>query len=53
MLNSTIGALSTNSFSWTANNVDYYLASNDLSLDEILTIAHSLNFNSTTVLNEK
>ena len=53
MLNSTIGALSTNSLSWTANNVDYYLASNDLSLDEILTIAHSLNFNSTTVLNEK
>lgn len=53
MLNNTIGALSTNSLSWTANNVDYYLASNDLSLDEILTIAHSLNFNSTTVLNEK
>lgn len=53
MLNNTIGALSTNSLSWTANNVNYYLASNDLNLEEILTIAESLNFNSTTVINEK
>lgn len=53
MLNNAIGALSTNSLSWTANHVDYYLASNDLTLEEILTIAESLNFNSTTVLNEK
>ncbi len=43
MLSNTIGALSTNSLSWSANNVDYYLASNDLSQAEILTIADSLN----------
>lgn len=43
MLSNTIGALSDNSLSWTANNVDYYLASNDLSSGEILTIADSLN----------
>ena len=42
MLNDTIGALSTNSLSWTSNNVDYYLASNDLSTSEILSIAGSL-----------
>ncbi len=42
MLNDTVGALSTNSLSWTSNNVDYYLASNDLSTSEILSIAESL-----------
>ena len=42
MLNDTIGALTTNSLSWTSNNVDYYLASNDLSTSEILSIADSL-----------
>lgn len=50
MLSNTIGALSTNSLSWSINNVDYYLASNDLSQAEILTIADSLN---TTNLVEK
>lgn len=43
MLSNTIGALSTNSLSWSSDNVDYYLASNDLSTKEILTIADSLN----------
>lgn len=43
MLSNTIGALSTNSLSWTANNVDYYLASNDLTTAEILNIADSMN----------
>lgn len=43
MLSNTIGALSTNSLSWSSNNVDYYLASNDLTTSEILTIADSLN----------
>lgn len=43
MLSNTIGALSTNSLSWSNNNVDYYLASNDLSTSEILSIADSLN----------
>ncbi len=51
MLNSTIGALSSNSLSWTVDNVDYYLASNDLSTTELLTIADSMN--ATNVVLEK
>ena len=43
MLSNTVGALSTNSLSWSSDNVDYYLASNDLSTSEILSIADSLN----------
>ena len=43
MLTSSIGALSSNSLSWTNNSVDYYLTSNDLTTEEILTIADSLN----------
>ena len=43
MLNNAVGALSTNALSWTEDNVDYYLASNDLSTAEILSIAGSLN----------
>lgn len=42
MLNDTIGALSTNSLSWSVNNVDYYLTSNDLTTYEIMQIADSL-----------
>ena len=42
MVNDTIAALGANSLSWTANNVDYYLASNDLTSNELLTIARSL-----------
>ena len=34
--------LSGNSLYWTSNNVDYYLASGDLSSDELLTIASSI-----------
>lgn len=51
MLNNTIGALSSNSLSWTVDNVDYYLASNDLSTTELLTIADSMN--ATNVVLEK
>ena len=43
MMMSSIGALSSNSLSWSNDNVDYYLTSNDLSTEEILTIADSLN----------
>lgn len=43
MLSNTIGALSSNSLSWSANNVDYYLTSNDLTTNELLTIADSMN----------
>lgn len=51
MLSNTIGAMSTNSLSWSHNNIDYYLASNDLSTSEILSIADSLNV--VNVVNEK
>jgi hypothetical protein len=43
MISDTIGVVSSNSLSWSYNNVDYYLASNDMSTDEILTVANSLN----------
>lgn len=43
MITDTIGVVSSNSLSWSDNEVNYYLASNDMSTDEILTIANSLN----------
>jgi outer membrane lipoprotein-sorting protein len=43
MLTNTIGALGTNSLTWSNNNMDYYLTSNDLTTSEILSIADSLS----------
>ena len=43
LLNNGVGALTTNALSWSYDNVDYYLASNDLSTTEMLTIAESLS----------
>lgn len=43
LLSNSFGSLTSNSFSWTHNNINYYLTSNDLSSTEILTIASSLN----------
>lgn len=43
MITDTIGIVSSNSLSWSDSDVNYYLASNDMSTDEILTIANSLN----------
>ncbi len=48
MLSDTIAAKSANSMYWTSNNVSYYLTSNDLSTEEMVTIAESLG-NVTTV----
>ncbi len=42
MLSDTIAAKSANSLYWTSNNVSYYLTSNDLSNEEMVTIAESL-----------
>lgn len=42
MLNDTIAALSSNSMYWTKNDIDYYLASNDLTVDEMIFVASSL-----------
>lgn len=43
LLHNGVGALTTNALSWSYDNVDYYLASNDLSTAEMLTIAESLS----------
>ncbi len=48
MLNEAIGALSNNSLSWDANNVNYYLVSSDLTPNEMVMVAASLG-NSTLV----
>lgn len=42
MLSDTIAAKSANSLYWTSDNVSYYLTSNDLSTEEMVTIAESL-----------
>ena len=42
MLSDTIAAKSANSMYWTSDNVSYYLTSNDLSTEEMVTIAESL-----------
>ena len=43
MMNGTIGALSGNSLYWTSNNIDYYLAGNDLSNEELISVASSIS----------
>lgn len=52
MVSDTLAALSANSLSWSTNQVDYYLASNELSQEEMITIASSLG-NTKTVLESK
>ena len=52
MLDKTIAALSSNSISWNAENVSYYLVSSDLSSTEMVNVAKSLG-NSKTVISTK
>lgn len=52
MLNESIGAMSSNSISWHANNISYYLVSSDLTTGEMVSVAKSLG-NSTTVMSTK
>ena len=52
MLSNSIGALTGNSLTWDSNNISYYLASTDLSTNEMLTIANSLG-STTMVAKEK
>ncbi len=42
LLNDSVAALQANSIYWTSNNMEYYLAGNDLSNEELLSIATSL-----------
>ncbi len=53
MLGDSIGALSANSLYWTSNNVDYYITSESLSGEELLTIAEGLGNTSVIVSAEK
>ncbi len=48
MVSDTMGALGTNSLSWSSSGKDYYIVSNDLTSDEMLSVASSMN-NSTSV----
>lgn len=52
MLDSTIGALSSNSVSFNKDNISYYLVSSDLSSAEMVNVAKSLG-NSKTVISVK
>lgn len=52
ILNDSVGSLSSSSLSWTSNNKDYYLTSNDLTNEEMITVASSIN-NSVAVDYEK
>lgn len=52
MLNESVGALSSNSISWHANNKSYYLVSSDLSTNELISVAESLG-NTKTVVSTK
>ncbi len=52
ILNESIGALSSNSISWHADNISYYLVSSDLTTGEMISVAKSLG-NSTTVMSTK
>ncbi len=42
IINDTVAAMSSNSIYFTKNNVDYYLVSNDLTNDEMVSIASSI-----------
>lgn len=41
-INGSIGAISDNSIYWTSNNIDFYLTSNDLESNVLVTIANSV-----------
>lgn len=53
IVNDTIGALGTNSLSWTKDNISYYLTGNDLTTEELLTIGESISYSNQTVSKEK
>ena len=43
MFMDTIGALSTNSLTWTSGNMEYYLVSDVMNQDELVEIASSIS----------
>ncbi len=52
ILNDSVASLSSSSLSWTSNNKEYYLTSSDLTNEEMLSVAASIN-NITAVNMEK
>lgn len=52
IINDSVGALSSNSLTWTSNNINYYLTGTSLDKQDLLNIATSLN-NTTEVNAEK
>ena len=53
IMSDSIGAISSNSLYWTSNGVDYYLSSNSLGSNELMTIAEGLTGTSIIVSSEK
>ncbi len=53
IVNDTLGALGANSLSWTKDNISYYLAGNDLTSAELLSIGESIRSETITVSAEK
>ena len=53
IMSDTIGAISSNSLYWTSNGIDYYVSSNSIGSDELMTIAESLTGTSIIVSSEK
>lgn len=49
----TIAALGANSLSWTKDSINYYLAGNDLTTEELLSIGKSIGYNTKSVAKEK
>ena len=49
----TIGAIGANSLTWTKDNISYYLAGNNLTNEELLTIGKSIGYNTKSVAKEK
>ena len=53
MMSDTIGALSNKSLYWSSNGIDYYLSSNQITGEDLMTIAEGLTGTSIIVSSEK
>ena len=53
IVNDTYGALGANSLTWTEDNISYYLAGNDLTTNELISIGKSIRGEDITVSKEK
>lgn len=53
LLGDSVGALTSNSIYWTSNGVDYYLTSNTLNSQDMMTIAESITNSSSLVAKVK